>query len=161
MSFGSICDIQKVRIERLGHNQTKWSLKGNRMNTEEKEVCHQERRSAWCGVQGGQGECWCWWRSVEYNSGEQSQAKERRRGLRSTYPAEYSSMFNIHERGGRWRVWNGMEALLLEAKDGLRSADWYIDASIQTEKPWRGLRSTYSIGRAPLGRGGYEAAHHV
>jgi len=42
---------------RLACSESEWSLKGNMINSEEKEMCHQERRSAWCGVRGGQGEC--------------------------------------------------------------------------------------------------------
>jgi hypothetical protein len=44
--LGSICDIEKVGIERLACSESKWSLKGNMMNLEEKEVHHQERRAA-------------------------------------------------------------------------------------------------------------------
>jgi hypothetical protein len=44
--LGSICDIEKVGIERLACSESKWSLKGNMMNLEEKEVCNEDRRSA-------------------------------------------------------------------------------------------------------------------
>jgi len=36
MLLGSICDIHKVGIERLACGESKWSLKGNMMNSEKK-----------------------------------------------------------------------------------------------------------------------------
>ena len=76
MSLGVIGDIYRVGIEMLARGESRWSLKGNMMNLRGKEVHYQERRSAWCGVQGGQGEWWWWWRSAEWNRGAQIQAKE-------------------------------------------------------------------------------------
>jgi len=58
------------------------------MNSRENEVCHQQRRSAWCRVRGRQEEYWWWWRSAEWNWGVQTQAKERWWGLRSAYAAD-------------------------------------------------------------------------
>jgi len=52
ISFGCICDIKKVGIERLARGESRWSLKGNMINSRGREVHHQERRSAWSGVQG-------------------------------------------------------------------------------------------------------------
>jgi len=89
MMFGLVCSMQKIGIERIACGESKWILKGNMINVGSKEVRHQERRSTWCGVQGGQGECWWWWRSAEWNWGAQIQAKQRWQGLRSAYPAEH------------------------------------------------------------------------
>jgi len=119
MTLGSICDIYKVNNERLAPSESKWSLKGNMMNAEEKEVCRQERRSAWCGVRGGQGECWWWLRSTKCNWGEQSQANEGQRGLRSVYSAEQPSMLSIAEWGGMLRVRDQIEALQIEVGEGI------------------------------------------
>jgi len=112
-----------------------------------KDVHHQDRRSAWRGVQGGQGECWCWCRSVECNWGEQTQAKECRRGLRSAYPVEQASMLSIMERGRRWRVWNEIEALLIDVGEAIeerrkkyRNANpvWGVPMEIEEcQLPWR------------------------
>jgi len=90
------------------------------MNSEEKEGRHQARSSAWCELQGGQGECWWWWRSAEWNWGEQSQAKVRRQGFRSNYIAEQP----IHAEQRR----KGREEKRLEWNTGApnqgRGGDW-------------------------------------
>ena len=49
--------ISKGLELRSAHSEFKWSLKGNMMNSGGKDVCHKDRRSASCGVLGGQGEC--------------------------------------------------------------------------------------------------------
>ena len=72
--------ISKWLELRLAHGELEWSLKGNMLNS---EVRSKERRSAWCGVLGGQGECWWWWRSPEWNWRARIQAKEHQCGLRS------------------------------------------------------------------------------
>jgi len=72
---------------RVACGESKRSLNSNTMNAREKAVRYQQRRSAWYGVQGGQGECWWRWRSAECNWGAQIQAKEHLRGLKSAYPA--------------------------------------------------------------------------
>jgi hypothetical protein len=46
MLFDLICDIEMVGIERFGWGESKWSLKGNVMNSQETQVHHQGRRSA-------------------------------------------------------------------------------------------------------------------
>ena len=125
----------------LARSESKCRLTRNIMNFEEKEVRHQQRRSTWCGVQGGQGECWCWWRSAECNWGEQSRAKESRWGLWSAYPVEQPSMLSIAECGRIFRVWNEIEVLQIEVGEGIE----------QCQREWR---STYSTIGAPLGGGG-------
>ena len=154
MSFGSIYDILTVGIERLTRTESKWSLKGNRMNLEEKEVRHQERRSAWCGVQGGQGECWCWWRSAECYRGEQRRAKECWQGWRSAYPAKQPSMLSIAESGGTYRVRNQIEALLIEVGEGIEER-WLTCRSANPD--WggpTGFEEHVFLRRSPIGGGG-------
>jgi len=89
-------------------------------NLGENEVRHQERISAWCGVWGGQGECWWWWRSAEWNWGGKIQATERRPGLSSANPAEQP----IHAE----QCWKGREVISLKWKRGNpiwgRGGDW-------------------------------------
>jgi len=89
-------------------------------NSGENEVPHQERSSAWCGVRGGQGECWWCWRSAEWNGGAKIQTKERWRGLRSAYPAEQP--INAEQR------WTGRDVTSLEWNRGGsirgRGRDW-------------------------------------
>jgi len=138
------------------------------------EVRHQERRSAWCGVRGGQGECWWWWRSAEWNWGAKIQAKERRRGLRSAYPAEQP--FHAEQR------WQGREITSLEWNRGapIRGRGGDRGAPILEEerrekrqygvlneisKRYSRLRSADGNWGAPIiveehhwGGGGYEAA---
>jgi len=89
-------------------------------NSRGNEVRHQDRRSAWCGVRGGQGECWWWRRSAEWNWRAKIQAKERWRGLRSAYPGEQP----IHAE----QRWKGREVTSLEWNTGVpirgRGGDW-------------------------------------
>jgi hypothetical protein len=88
-------------------------------------VRHQERRSAWCGVQVGQVKCWCWWRSAECNWGEQSQAKVSQWGLRSACAVQQPSMLSIAERRRMERVSNQFDALLIKAGEGI-DVHWLI-----------------------------------
>jgi len=125
----------------LARSESKWSLKCNMMNLEENEVGHQQMKSTWCGVQGGQGECWCWWRSSECNWGEQSWAKEGPRWLKSVHSVEQPSMLGITKWGGMLRVWNEIEELRIEV------GEWI-------EERWQGLRRAYSSVGVPVGRGG-------
>ena len=145
--------------------------KANMTNSGENEVHHQERRSAWCGVRGGQGQCWWWWRSAEWNWGVKIKAKVRRRGLRRTYPVEQP----IHAK----QHWKGREVTSLEwnwsapiwgqggdwgaprEKAGW-SAEWNIEEPFETEERQRGLRSAKYSGGAPWGGGGgMKQPHHV
>jgi len=132
MTFGSICIIWNAAIEWLARGKSKWSFKGNRRNLEEIEVCHQERKCAWCGVLRGQGGCWWWWRRVEWNWGEQRQAKKRRRGLRSAYPAEQPIHANQRQKGREER---SLE-LNRGASDRGRGGGWW--APILVEKSRQG-----------------------
>jgi len=143
---------------RLACGESKWSLKGNMMNLRGKVMRHQERRSAWCGVRGGQGECW-WWSSEEWNWGAQIEAKERRRGLRSTYPAEQP----IQAEQGQ----KGREVKSLEWNGGAPNRGWGVDVGApileeecrqkrqygalnETSKHQSRLRSAYYSGGAPF-----------
>jgi len=47
--------------------ESKCRLKGNMINSEEKEVRHRYKTSAWCRVWGGQVESWWWCRSPDWN----------------------------------------------------------------------------------------------
>ena len=109
--------VISTRLElRLARSELKWSLKRNMMNSGGKEVRHQERRSVWCGVLGGKGECWWRWRSAEWNWGVQIQAKEHRQGSRSAYPAAQP----IHAEQRR----KGREAKCLEWNRGAPNQCW-------------------------------------
>ena len=57
--------------------------------------------------------------SVGWARGVLMSMEERGMSLRSAYPAEPSSMLCITRRGGRQRVWNEIEALLIEVGDGI------------------------------------------
>jgi len=93
---------------RLANSESKWSFKCCMMNSGGKQVGYQERRSAWCGVRGGQGECWWWWRSAEWNWRAQIQAKKRRRGLISAYPAKQPIYAEQRQKGRKAKSleWN-------------------------------------------------------
>jgi len=81
--------VISIRFELMSDpGESKWRWKGTMMNSGGREVRIQEKRSAWCGVRGGQGECWWWWKSAEWDWGAQIQANERRRGLRSANPMQ-------------------------------------------------------------------------
>jgi hypothetical protein len=60
MSLGSTCDISMVGNYNLACSESKWSSKGNMMNSEEKEVPHQEKEeflmcSAGCSARWARG----------------------------------------------------------------------------------------------------------
>jgi len=113
---------------RVACSELKWRLKGNMMNSGEREVRHQERNSTWCGVQGGQGENWWWWRSVGWNWRVQIQAKERRQGFRRAYPVEQPNQTEQHRMGREAKSleWNG------DALNRGWGGDWWV--SILAEK---------------------------
>ena len=82
---------------------------------------HQDRRSAWCGVWGGQGECWWWSRSAQWKWGAKIQAMEHWQGLRSAHPVEQPIQAE--------QCWNGREVTSLE---------WIGGAPIQSRGGDRG-----------------------
>jgi len=98
MSFGSICDILQIRIEMITNSEWKWSLNGNMINSGEKEVQHQQWRSAWWIAQGGQEECW--WRNVEWNWGAQVQANECQWGIEKCPSSRAAHPCRVAMNGG-------------------------------------------------------------
>jgi len=137
----------------LARGESNWSLKGNMMNLEEKEVRHQEGRSAWCGVWGGQGEYWWWWRSAEWNWGAQIQAEECPQEWRSTYPAEQpqkgrevkSMEWN---RGAPSRGWGGDSGVPILEKE--RGQNMQFGALNEILKSQCRLRSAYGVWGASI-----------
>jgi len=105
------------------------------MNSGEKEVRYQEKRSAWCGVQGGPGECRWWWRSAEWNWGAQIQAKEHQRELRSVYAAEQPIQPEQH--------WKGREVKSQEWTRGALNWDWGGDWEAPIPEEERGQQMQY------------------
>jgi len=105
------------------------------MNSRGKEVLHQERRSAWCGVEGGQGEWWWWWRSAEWNWGAQIQAKERLS----------SGAAHLCWASPKWRVvkslkWNR------SAPDRGRGGDWGAPIRQEERQPRGGAPTVMHYG---------------
>jgi len=153
------------------------------MNLGEKEVRHQERRSAWCRVEG-QGECWWWCRMIlrgaNPGQGAPTGIEERRRGLRTAYAAEQPMHAKQRRtrrevkslewnRGAPNRGWGGdWGGPILEeerrqkrkygALNEISKHQFTLRRAEGIEECRRGLRSAYYSGRAPLGGGGYEAA---
>jgi len=108
------------RLElRLAPGGSKWSLKRNMINSGGKEVCHKEMRSSWCGVLGGQGECWWRWRSAEWSWGVQIQPRSADRDQEEHIQQRSLSMLSSAKRGGRQRVWNEIEVLLIKVEEGI------------------------------------------
>jgi len=102
------CVISQRLGLRIARGEPKPSLKGNMMNSGGKEECLQAGRSDWCGVQGGQGECWQGWRSAEWNWGAQIQAMECRQRLRSANTVEHPFHAEQRRKGTRAQssAWN-------------------------------------------------------
>jgi len=98
---------------RLACGESKWTLKGNMMNSGEKEVHHQERRSAWCRVR--------WSRGVLMQN-EIEGCKSRPKSADGDWgvPMQRSSPFMLSsaERRGRERVCTDIEALLNVVEEG-------------------------------------------
>ena len=132
----------------LARSEFKWRLKCNMMNSEENEVCHQQMRSAWYGVQGGQGECWCWWGCAECNGREQSRAKEGPTGVEEhlTSGAAIHAEHLAMGRNDQGLEWNR------GAPNRGRRGDW--GAQNETLKRQSRLRCTYSSVGASFGRWG-------
>jgi len=142
-----------VGSERLACGEIKYSLKGSMMNSGKNKMRHQERRSAWCGVQGGQREWWWWWRSVEWNWGAPIQAKER-----LSSGAAYLFWASPKGREGKSLEWNR------GAPDWGRGVptEMQYGALNKISKRQSRLRSTDGDWWAPIiveeNHGGYEAA---
>jgi len=154
------------RLElRLARSESKWSLQANMIDSGEKEVRHQKRSSAWCGVREGQGECWWSWRSAEWNWRAQIQAKECCQGLKNAYPAEQPIHAEKRRKGSKVASleWNrcslkrdqggGLMSTHSreeeQTEEAVCSAQRNIEAPIQTEERQQGLRSANGNWGAP------------